>query len=371
LLLPVVAVAQGTILNADLNGDNVFPGPGSESGAGFASVTIAGTTVTYSIVVSGVDTITAAHIHEGAAGTSGGVVVNFNATFVNGAASGSVTADQSTLDAIVANPSGYYVNVHTSNFPDGAVRGQLRGPDTVGETALYFPIAAAVSGAAGTRFLTDARMINRSGEEIEVTMEFYPQGNAGNSAPDRTRTATIGPNEQAVVNDIVGDLFEYDNRNGAICMTADRPFTAFARIYNDRTDVTPSEGTLGQFVVALPASMAYSTGQIPFCSNEPSASGADFRTNIGWFNPSGMTLSVTFWAWDAETGALLASKSRTVNGWAQEQYNVGSNPLFGSSFSSIGDFYITYAVDGGYSLFVYASRGDNINGDAIYVPAAQ
>jgi hypothetical protein len=29
------------------------------------------------------------------------------------------------LAAILANPNGFYVNVHNAEFPDGAIRGQL------------------------------------------------------------------------------------------------------------------------------------------------------------------------------------------------------------------------------------------------------
>jgi hypothetical protein len=46
-----------------------------------------------------------------------------------GASSGcKVLEQQSERDAlrrILSNPRGYYVNIHTTSFPDGAVRGQL------------------------------------------------------------------------------------------------------------------------------------------------------------------------------------------------------------------------------------------------------
>jgi hypothetical protein len=36
-----------------------------------------------------------------------------------------VTSDAPTINAIVANPAGFYFNVHTTLNPGGAVRGQL------------------------------------------------------------------------------------------------------------------------------------------------------------------------------------------------------------------------------------------------------
>ena len=75
-----------------------------------------------------------AHIHPGAAGTSGGVLVNAQLSAapitLDNAGNGSFNLTQPALSqtdatAIAANPAGYYFNVHTTKNPGGAVRGQL------------------------------------------------------------------------------------------------------------------------------------------------------------------------------------------------------------------------------------------------------
>lgn len=77
-------------------------------------------------------TITAAHIHTGATGVAGGVLVPFPPGAVpltNGAgtftatATPPPTADQVTN--ILNNPSGFYFNVHTALNGGGVMRGQL------------------------------------------------------------------------------------------------------------------------------------------------------------------------------------------------------------------------------------------------------
>lgn len=85
---------------------------------------------------AGAVTITAMHIHPGAAGVNGGVVVPFAiARTENSEGAGSLPAIQTqfpasnvtlaTINGILANPSQYYFNVHTTDHPGGAIRGQL------------------------------------------------------------------------------------------------------------------------------------------------------------------------------------------------------------------------------------------------------
>ena len=89
------------------------------------------TTLCYVLTVDKVGTPMAAHIHEGAAGTNGPVVVNLAAPADGNAAdcltegeAGKFVGDQ-TVAEILADPGKYYVIVHNAEYPGGAVRGQL------------------------------------------------------------------------------------------------------------------------------------------------------------------------------------------------------------------------------------------------------
>ena len=122
------AFAQRSFL-ANLSGANEVP-PADPDGTGTALITITGTTVTYNITVNAIDAPTAQHIHSGVAGVNGPIVVNLPGVWVgsgNGpwTLNGATTSDPATLASIMANPAAFYVNVHNTPFPGGAVRGQL------------------------------------------------------------------------------------------------------------------------------------------------------------------------------------------------------------------------------------------------------
>jgi CHRD domain len=93
-------------------------------------------TLCYVIVVRGIGAPTEpaagigdAHIHGPLPAT--GIAVDLQTDFAQRGASDvfgaadCVAVDAATLDAILANPSLFYINVHTAEFPGGAVAGAL------------------------------------------------------------------------------------------------------------------------------------------------------------------------------------------------------------------------------------------------------
>ncbi len=83
-------------------------------------------TACYLINVTGLEGVTAAHIHQGGEGESGPPVVTLDAP-TDGSSGNCVEIAADVSEAILANPGGYYVNVHTQAAPAGAIRGQLQG----------------------------------------------------------------------------------------------------------------------------------------------------------------------------------------------------------------------------------------------------
>ena len=119
------AAAGGRPLTADLSAANeVGGGDGDATGFAFVTLNQGRGEVCFDLSAEGLTTtVAAAHIHVGAAGVNGDIVVNFDVP-ANGL-SGCVSADRATIKDIRQNPSDYYVNLHNATVPTGAVRGQL------------------------------------------------------------------------------------------------------------------------------------------------------------------------------------------------------------------------------------------------------
>ncbi len=125
--------AQATIINfvVPLSGAQEVAG-GDPDGTGSASLSIDdfALTISWLISVANIDLpVFGAHIHSAAAGVNGPVVIDFSAQL-----SGSGLADPD-LASVLANPLNFYVNVHNSLHPGGAIRGQLGNPTSVPEPA--------------------------------------------------------------------------------------------------------------------------------------------------------------------------------------------------------------------------------------------
>lgn len=188
---------------AQLSGANEVPADsGDPDGSGAATVSIAVLSDTeaeacWDLSYSDIADPSAAHIHEEAAGSNGPVVVDLGTP---GATShtGCTDLDVDLANRIVAGPAGFYVNVHNSEFPDGAIRGQLAdGPDAAG-SAHFLPTSlraydsrnetAAALASGETRMVSLAEGVD--GDE-NVAIAVPPGATA--AIVTLTATETAGP----------------------------------------------------------------------------------------------------------------------------------------------------------------------------------
>ena len=130
LLAPTAGVyaahTGGATFTAMLDGASEVPGPGDPDGFGSATISVnpGQERVCYSITVSDIAPASMAHIHEAEAGMSGPVVVTLMAP-TGGSSQACATVSRELAKEIIKDPSEYYINVHNSEYPGGAVRGQL------------------------------------------------------------------------------------------------------------------------------------------------------------------------------------------------------------------------------------------------------
>ena len=77
----------------------------------------------WNLTIAGTDKPVSAHVHRGLSGTLGDVVIPLGDRFSH---RGCVLSGKLALEAVAGNPADYYVDIHTTKYIQGAVRGQLR-----------------------------------------------------------------------------------------------------------------------------------------------------------------------------------------------------------------------------------------------------
>jgi hypothetical protein len=132
---PAAASGPAVFLGAELTGRNEVPvkgGPavGDPDGRAIEVLRIQGNQVSFAVSWNKIGAPTASHVHEGADGVNGAVKIPFFGSALPAtltAATGTVTVtDKVLLDSLTKEPGKFYANLHTAEFPGGAVRGQLK-----------------------------------------------------------------------------------------------------------------------------------------------------------------------------------------------------------------------------------------------------
>ena len=187
---------ENAVLEAELSGANEVGADGAtnvgdQDGAGQAyvfGIDDDPTTLCYVITAEGIDPTFVegetgmAHIHRGAEGENGPVVVALAFPLEGDSAdcltegeegkfplTGEAGEPASIVADILANPANYYVNVHTGEFPDGAIRGQLANVHD--RVATLDPVASTPVGSAPVASGPDA-----SGPASSEPMGSEPMG---------------------------------------------------------------------------------------------------------------------------------------------------------------------------------------------------
>ena len=349
---------------ADLRGANEAPPVASNAfGSAFVTLDPINTSITWEVNTNGIVNPTLAHIHRAAAGVSGPVVIDFATSasqIAGGRTSGTrsiATLSPTDLNNLVGAPQGFYVNVHSSAFPTGELRGQLTPANEYD-----IPIAGRVTNHLGQTFITDVRIFNPSYDKpVAALLEYFTTG----ILPNTTAPASVAVNipARATANlDDVATMLNVAGTTGALRVSSASPLTVTSRTFNDMR--AAGKGTLGHFVPAQPRANALRRGVMPGLTT-----GSDFsagsRANLGFFNPNPERVTVRLELRDA-SGTLLGQNILFLEALSQRQNGL-STYFPGVDLSNAANLSLSF--DASAPIFVYTGVNDNVSGGITFVAA--
>jgi len=358
-----LAPVSGTVVHyaADLRGDNEVPSTGSSAfGSALLTFDTVNKKLTWEVTTTGIASPTLSHIHgpNGPAGTNAGVLITLAgsaAQIANGRTKGSVdisSLSDANFNALLNTPQNFYVNVHSSAFPGGELRGQLTAANEVD-----IPVVGRVGA-----FVTDVRVFNPSfAGAADALLEYFPASLAANTNATNTMVVNIPPRGMATLDDVTGsDNLGAADGIGALRISSVGGINASSRIFSDQR--ASGKGTFGQYLPGLNRAAALRHGILPQLANNPG-----FRTNVGFFNPNDAAVTVRLDLRN-EAGDVIASSLQTFQAISHQQNSIGTY-FPGVDLSDQGTLSLSF--DASAPIDVYAAVNDNVSTDSFLVVAQE
>ncbi|HJQ39018.1 MAG TPA: CHRD domain-containing protein [Thermoanaerobaculia bacterium] len=341
---------------AELRPGNENP-PANSTAFGGAFVTFdpVNANIAWEVNTNGIGNATLSHIHRGPAGTNGPVIIDFATAaqpLINGRTSGTrsvANLSGADLTNLVSTPAGFYVNVHSSAFPGGEVRGQLTPANEYD-----VPIAARVTNGLGQTFSTDLRIFNPSYDMPAVALvEYFATGVLANLNAPKSTVINVSPRATAVLDDVATTL-GLSGTTGALRVSSATQLVVTSRTFNA---LGAGKGTLGQLITGQPRANALRRGVMPQLSTP--------RTNTGFFNPTTGLVTVRLELRDA-AGALVGQSLVFLEALTQQQNSIDSY-FPGVDLANAAN--LTLSFDASAPIFVYTVVNDNASGGSTFVAA--
>jgi Ig-like domain CHU_C associated len=324
----------------------------------------------------------------------------------SGALSAGGTTVEFTINPTLIGIGSSTATVSVTRTQPSAVRG---GPTTNGTTGLTLPFtiskvtpvsptprdanapegtlvvpAIAHADGIGTRFQSDVRIVNASGQPIDYELSFTPSQTNG-TLVGKQLPLTIGANETKGLDDLVKAWFgagllgeaglgtleirPLGGANPLATFASSRTYAIDSNSVSDNANCQIVRCTLGQFIPALGLDKFISNlGNDPFnrislqqVSNSLDSSG--FRTNLGFVEGSGSQATMRLTLRDGLNN-ILKQVERTIPPYGHEQTSLSA--VFGATALSDGRVEVEVISAGG-KVSSYASVVDNSTSDPLLV----
>ncbi len=229
-------------------------------------------------------------------------------------------------------------------------------------TSATLPAAASLHGAGGTFFHSDVSIFNPSTTSNLSIAARYRCGLGACTVSEKA--FAVGPLQTRKFNDFVGEFLQVPESGGAVVFEAFNPPLAGLVVTSRLFTPTRPDPTVGMFVPGLTPGEATVDAVLTSLASS-SIPGKGFRTNVGAFNSSDASQTLSFFLYDA-SGTALGRTSRVLPAGGAVQVNDIFRAV--GAAGEIARAYCLVRGDGQSPFFAYAAIIDNQTQDPIFVP---